>query len=74
MLATALRANMTVYDLEELELAYAPPYGSAKDPVNMAGFVASNLLRGDVTFWYAEDYPVATSGRADRGRARATGI
>ncbi|MDP1766660.1 MAG: FAD-dependent oxidoreductase [Methylotenera sp.] len=54
--ATALRAGMTVYDLEELELAYSPPYGSAKDPVNMAGFVAANLLNGDVNFWYAEDY------------------
>ncbi len=59
VLATAIRAEMTVYDLEQLELAYAPPYGSAKDPINMAGFVASNLLRGDVTFWYAEDYPEA---------------
>lgn len=59
--ATAIRAQMTVYDLEELELAYAPPYGSAKDPVNMAGFVASNLLRGDVSFWYAEDYPDRTA-------------
>lgn len=57
VLATAIRARMTVYDLEHLELAYAPPYGSAKDPVNMAGFVAGNLLRGDVAQWYAEDYP-----------------
>jgi NADPH-dependent 2,4-dienoyl-CoA reductase/sulfur reductase-like enzyme/TusA-related sulfurtransferase/rhodanese-related sulfurtransferase len=48
VLATAIRAGMTVYDLEELELAYAPPYSSAKDPVNMAGFTASNILRGDV--------------------------
>jgi len=54
--AVALRAGMTVYDLEHLELAYAPPYGSAKDPVNMAGFVASNVLRGDVDQWFAEDY------------------
>ncbi|GAB4202247.1 MAG: FAD-dependent oxidoreductase [Roseiflexaceae bacterium] len=54
VLATALRAGMSVFDLEHLELAYAPPYGSAKDPVNMAGFVAANLLRGDVAFWYAE--------------------
>lgn len=54
VLATALRAKLTVYDLEHLELAYAPPYGSAKDPVNMAGFLAANLLRGDVRFWYAE--------------------
>lgn len=57
VLAVALRAGMTVYDLEHLELCYAPPYGSAKDPVNMAGFMASNLLRGDVHFWYAEQYP-----------------
>lgn len=60
--ATALRAKLTVYDLENLELAYAPPYGSAKDPVNMAGFVAANLLRGDIGFWYAEDYPTKTEG------------
>ena len=55
--ATALRAGMTVDDLAELELAYAPPFGSAKDPVNMAGFMAQNLLRGDVAFWYGEDLP-----------------
>ena len=60
--ATAIRAGMTVYDLEELELAYAPPYGSAKDPVNMAGFVASNFLKGDIDFWYAEEYPAAIQG------------
>ncbi len=46
VLATALKAGMTVYDLEELELAYAPPYSSAKDPINFAGFVAANVLRG----------------------------
>ncbi|GAB4153011.1 MAG: FAD-dependent oxidoreductase [Roseiflexaceae bacterium] len=56
VIATAVRAKLTVFDLEELELAYAPPYGSAKDPVNMAGFMAANLLRGDVRFWYAEEY------------------
>lgn len=48
VLATAVRHGLTVYDLEELELAYAPPYSSAKDPVNMAGFVAANILKGDV--------------------------
>jgi rhodanese-related sulfurtransferase len=53
VLAVALRAGMTVYDLEHLELAYAPPYGSAKDPVNMAGFIASNLLRGDAPVFHA---------------------
>ncbi|GAA3820937.1 FAD-dependent oxidoreductase [Cellulomonas soli] len=62
VLAGALRAEQSVYDLEELELAYAPPFGSAKDPVNMAGFVASNVLRGDLTLWYAQDYPAATAG------------
>jgi len=48
VVATALRAGLTVFDLGELELAYAPPYGSARDPVNVAGFAAANLLRGDV--------------------------
>ncbi|MDB5388149.1 MAG: CoA-disulfide reductase, partial [Planctomycetaceae bacterium] len=46
VLAVAIQAGMTVFDLEEMELAYAPQYGSAKDPINMAGFVASGLLRG----------------------------
>ncbi len=45
--AVAIQAGMSVFDLEEMELAYAPQYGSAKDPINMAGFVASGLLRGD---------------------------
>ena len=48
VIATAIRAGMTVYDLEELELAYAPPFGSARDPINIAGFMAGNILRGDV--------------------------
>ena len=48
VIATAIRGAMTVYDLEELELAYAPPYSSAKDPVNVAGFVAANILKGDM--------------------------
>ncbi len=55
VLAVALRAGLTVYDLEDLELCYAPPYGSAKDPVNMAGFVAANVLRGDVELWEPEE-------------------
>jgi len=62
VLAVAIRAGLTVYDLEHQELAYAPPFGSAKDPVNMAGFVASNVLRGDLTLWYAQDYPEAVAG------------
>jgi NADPH-dependent 2,4-dienoyl-CoA reductase/sulfur reductase-like enzyme/peroxiredoxin family protein/rhodanese-related sulfurtransferase/TusA-related sulfurtransferase len=46
--AVAIRAKMTVADLTELELAYAPPFSSAKDPVNMAGFTAENILTGKV--------------------------
>ena len=47
VLAMAIQAGMTVFDLEEAEVAYSPQYGSAKDPINMAGFVAGGLLRGD---------------------------
>jgi len=47
VLAVAIQAGMTVFHLEEMELCYAPQFGSAKDPVNMAGFVAGGLLRGD---------------------------
>jgi rhodanese-related sulfurtransferase len=47
VLSMAIQARMTVFDLEEAELCYAPQYGSAKDPVNMAGFVAAAVLRGD---------------------------
>jgi rhodanese-related sulfurtransferase len=48
VLATALKSGLTVHDLAELELAYAPPYGSAKDPINLAGMAAQNVLAGDV--------------------------
>jgi hypothetical protein len=48
VLATALQAGMTMHDLAEIELAYAPPFSSAKDPVNLAGMVAQNVLHGDV--------------------------
>lgn len=54
VLALALQARMNVYDLEELELCYAPPYGSAKDPLNQAGFVAANWLRGEDDMIYSE--------------------
>lgn len=47
VLAVAIQARMTVFDLEEMELAYAPQFGSAKDPINMLGFVAGGLLRGE---------------------------
>ncbi len=55
VLAVAIRAEMTVFDLEDLELCYAPPFGSAKDAVNMAGFVASNVLRADAALWEPEE-------------------
>ncbi|MBD3343666.1 MAG: pyridine nucleotide-disulfide oxidoreductase, partial [Chitinivibrionales bacterium] len=53
--ATAIRHGLTIDDLTELELAYAPPFGSAKDPVNMAGFVAENIRDKLADIFYAED-------------------
>ena len=53
--ATAIRAGMTAYDLTELELCYAPPYSSAKDPVNMAGFAIENILTGKVKNFHWHD-------------------
>lgn len=63
VLATALRAGMTADDLAELELGYAPPFGSAKDPVNMLGFVAQNVLDGTMPQWHPDelDEVLATS-------------
>jgi NADPH-dependent 2,4-dienoyl-CoA reductase/sulfur reductase-like enzyme/peroxiredoxin family protein/TusA-related sulfurtransferase/rhodanese-related sulfurtransferase len=55
VIAVAIRAGLTVYDLEEMELTYAPPYGSAKDAVNYAGFVAANILRGDARIFHVEE-------------------
>jgi NADPH-dependent 2,4-dienoyl-CoA reductase/sulfur reductase-like enzyme/rhodanese-related sulfurtransferase len=48
--AMAIQMGCTIYDLEESELCYAPPYGSAKDPVNFAGMVAADILRGDMPY------------------------
>jgi rhodanese-related sulfurtransferase len=47
VLSTAIYGRLTVFDLENLDLAYAPPYGAARDPVIMAGMIAANILRGD---------------------------
>ncbi len=81
---TAIRAGMTVYDLTELELCYAPPFSSAKDPVNMAGFMAENLLTGKVKqfHWHdVKDLPkdgsitmldVRTGGERQRGSIPGT--
>lgn len=54
VLATAIKAGLTIYDLPELELTYAPPFGSAKDPVNMIGYASMNLAEGlsDSIQWY----------------------
>jgi NADPH-dependent 2,4-dienoyl-CoA reductase/sulfur reductase-like enzyme/rhodanese-related sulfurtransferase len=53
VIATAIRAGLRAPDLAELELAYAPPFGSARDPVTMAGLAASNVLAGDLGLWRA---------------------
>lgn len=55
VLATAIHAGLKVTHLKDLDLAYAPPYSSAKDPVNMAGFMADNLERGILKQWHLED-------------------
>lgn len=55
VLATAIRAGLKATELAELDLAYAPPYSSAKDPVNMAGFMIENIQNGIVRQWYLED-------------------
>ncbi|MHB8962487.1 MAG: DsrE/DsrF/DrsH-like family protein [Saccharofermentanales bacterium] len=55
VIAVAIRAKMTVHDLTELELAYAPPFSSAKDPVNMAGFTAENILEDKVKIFHWHD-------------------
>lgn len=63
VVATAIRFSATVYDLEELELCYAPPFSSAKDPVNMAGYSADNILSGlvdNITFGELKDIPEDT--------------
>ena len=55
VLATAIRAGLKATQLKELELAYAPPYSSAKDPVNMAGFMIENIANGVLRQWHLED-------------------
>jgi CoA-disulfide reductase len=64
VIATAIKGNLTVFDLTEVELSYAPPYSSAKDPVNMAGYVASNIIDGDVATvqWHEVDEIVKNGG------------
>ena len=85
ILATAIKGNLTVFDLPELEFTYAPPFGSAKDPVNMLGYAALNLVEGlsDNIQWYQlEDelakgkkfLDVRTSGELQSGRLKVDTI
>ena len=55
VLATAIHAGMKATELKDLDLAYAPPYSSAKDPVNMAGFMIDNIAGGILKQWHLED-------------------
>ena len=70
VIAMAIQKGATVFDLEEAELCYAPQYGSAKDPVNMAGFVAANILRGDVAVGHWSEWKRRAGGRRHAGDAR----
>jgi NADPH-dependent 2,4-dienoyl-CoA reductase/sulfur reductase-like enzyme/rhodanese-related sulfurtransferase len=56
ILASVIKRNGTIYDLIEFEHAYAPPYSSAKDPVNMVGFVAENILHKQLTIFYWDEF------------------
>lgn len=64
VIATAIKGGLTVEDLTNLELSYAPPYSSAKDPVNMAGYVATNILEGELEHiqWHEVDQIVSEGG------------
>ena len=55
VIATAIRAEFTAPDLIDLDLSYSPPFGQAKDAVNLVGMVAENVLGGRLRLWYAED-------------------
>ncbi|WP_313801186.1 CoA-disulfide reductase [Cytobacillus sp.] len=64
VIATAIKGGLTVEDLTHLELSYAPPYSSAKDPVNMAGYVATNVMEGELeqVQWHEIDEIIAEGG------------
>ena len=57
VLSTAIHAGLKATQLKDLDLAYAPPYSSAKDPVNMAGFMIDNISKGTLKQWFIEDEP-----------------
>ena len=65
VIATAIKGNLTIYDLQEIEVAYAPPYNAAKDPVNILGYVAENMLNDDVrlvNYDHLEEYLETENG------------
>ncbi|MGL5347044.1 MAG: CoA-disulfide reductase [Peptostreptococcaceae bacterium] len=64
ILATAIKAGLTVFDLQDIEPCYAPPYNSAKDPVNMLGYYASNIIEGmvDIVQWHEVDKIIENGG------------
>ncbi|WP_179288919.1 CoA-disulfide reductase [Bacillus sp. 7894-2] len=63
VISTAIKGNLTVFDMTEIELSYAPPFSSAKDPVNMAGYVAENIINGDtVTVQWNEIDEIVENG------------
>lgn len=64
VIATAIKGGLTVEDLTNLELSYAPPFSSAKDPMNMAGYVASNIIEGELEHiqWHEIDQIVSDGG------------
>ncbi|SES02967.1 CoA-disulfide reductase [Gracilibacillus ureilyticus] len=64
VIATAIKGKLTVHDLTEIELSYAPPFSSAKDPVNMAGYVASNMIDDGIETvqWHEIDQIIADGG------------
>lgn len=61
VLATAIRSRMTVADLIDLDLSYSPPYGQAKDAVNLAGMVGQNILDGTLRLWYPHELDEVTA-------------
>ena len=65
VIATAIKGNLTIYDLQDIEVAYAPPYNAAKDPVNILGYVAENMLNDDVrlvNYDHLEEYLETENG------------
>ncbi len=62
VIATAMRGGLTVPDLIDLDLAYAPPYGAAKDPVNLVGMLGEDVLDGSLALWDAHDLAAVRDG------------